>query len=242
MIGWFSEVGTGANSWDQVIFGTSLGLDFIFMWYVLRDDLCIYFIRVTEQCREGYEKLRAIIFLVVSIVIYLIAVLVSRWFAIKRFNDFHEVPPEWVDEYERMCGKLTHPSWFYLHLQNIYAYSFFFLGTVIGVVIDHFLLGGTIINYNKTSTVDGDGENIPWKGMIRTIIAGVILYGFKFLWEYLFKGSILNLFTHVWWYLFVPIILFTVVKYVYRALGLSKQYITFDELEVKWNQDNNTRS
>ena len=242
MIGWFAEVGTGANSWDQVIFGTSLGLGFIFTWYVLRDDLCIFFIRVTEQCREGYEKFRAIVFLVVSIVVYLVAVLFSRWFSINRFNEFENVSPLWVDEYESMCGKLTHPSWFYLHLQNIYAYSFFFLGTVVGVVIDHFLLGGTIINYNKTSPVDGDGENIPWKGMCRTIIAGVILYGFKFLWEHFFVGKMSNLFTHVWWYFFVPIILFTVVKYIYRALGLSKQYVTFDELEVKWNQDNNTRS
>ena len=173
---------------------------------------------------------------------FLLAVLFSRWYAINRFNKFEDVPPEWVTEYENVCGKLEHPSWFYLHLQNIYAYSLFFLGTVIGVCIDHFLLGGTIVNYNKTTAIDGDGENIPWKGMVRTLIAGLILYLFKFGWEYLFKGSMRNLFTHVWWYLFVPIILFTVVKYLFKMLGLSKQYVTFDEIEAKWNQDNHTRT
>ncbi len=39
VLGWFSEIMTGSNSFDQVLFGSSLSIGFTFTWYLLRDEL-----------------------------------------------------------------------------------------------------------------------------------------------------------------------------------------------------------
>lgn len=39
ILGWVSEIMTGSNSLDQVLFGTSLSLGFTLTWYLLRDEL-----------------------------------------------------------------------------------------------------------------------------------------------------------------------------------------------------------
>ena len=56
LFSWFSEIITGSNSIDQVLLGSSLGVGFCMLWYLLRDEICILFIQVSEQVEHGYEK------------------------------------------------------------------------------------------------------------------------------------------------------------------------------------------
>lgn len=44
LLGWFSEIMTGSNSLDQVLFGSSLSIGFTLVWYLLRDELQKYYL------------------------------------------------------------------------------------------------------------------------------------------------------------------------------------------------------
>lgn len=154
IFGWIHELISGGNSLDQIVFGTSLGFGMVFTWYLMRNVVSIFFLKVSEQVDDISEKIRVIVFGVVAILVAILLGYLCRWYTIREFNIMDDVPPEWVLEYERECGRVQHPAWFYLHLQNIYRYLLFFLGTSLGVVFDSLVLGGTIVTYNKTHETD----------------------------------------------------------------------------------------
>lgn len=159
----------------------------------------------------------------------------SRAYIIKAFNDLDDVPPEWVLAFEKQCGKARHPHWFYLHLRNIYGLGLLFGGIILGVTVDSLLLGGTIIASTKTNE-----DNWPLLGVVRWIILGIFWFGIGWLWEYFIPGSMRNLWIKKLWMCICAFLIFSVFKYLWKATGLSKPYVTYLEVEEKWNDHNDT--
>lgn len=44
VLGWLGDLMLGSNSLDQVIFGTSISIGFTLTWYLLRDELTMFFL------------------------------------------------------------------------------------------------------------------------------------------------------------------------------------------------------
>ena len=83
-------------------------------------------------------------------------IFISKWYCERQFDLMQEIPPQWVEEYQRECDQSIHPSWFYLHLSRIYMFAFLWLGCTLGVLADSMFLGGTIVDYNKTLEMEID--------------------------------------------------------------------------------------
>jgi len=161
VLGWICELMTGSNSLDQLIFGSTLCVGFSLFWYLLRDEITMFYLRVSEHVYELHHKIRIVVFFLAGVIIFFGIMYGSRTFIINAFNKMDDVPPEWVLAFEKQCGKPASPHWFYFHLRNIYQYSLFFGGIVLGVTFDSLVLGGTIVLYNKTNE-----EEYPIKGIV----------------------------------------------------------------------------
>ncbi len=135
---------------------------------------------------------------------------------------------------------MKHPAFYYLHLKNTYGYMLLFFGTILGVTFDSLVLGGTMINYNKTNEIVEEQFNFPLKGFLRWGITVLQCYIIKFAWTYFFPGSMRNLWVSEIWYLIVPFLFFSVTKYLFWALRLTKTYITYEDVENLWNESNLT--
>lgn len=110
------------------------------------------------------------------------------------------------------------------------------MGSVLGVVFDSLLLGGTIINYNKTNMADEDGRNFPLKGFLRWAIVVLQFFIIKLAWEYFVPGSMRNLWINKLWMFLVPFVFFSVTKYFFKAMKLTKDYVTYKDVQDKWNE------
>lgn len=227
VLGWLAEIMGGSNSLDQVLLGSSLGLGICLSWYLLRDELSIFFIRISEQVEFWSEKIWVIVYFLVGIAITLILMLWAHYWVIAEFNKAKDVPPEWVLIYEQKCGKVKHPTFYYLHLKNTYAYMLLFLGCILGVTFDSLVLGGTMINYNKTNEITEEQFNFPIKGFLRWGITVLQCILIKTVWQYFFPGSMRNLWVSELWWCFVPFLFYSVTKYLFYALRLTKNYITY---------------
>jgi len=240
VFGWIEEMAIGSNSLDQVILGSSIGIAICFTWFMLRDEASVLFIKLSEHVEFWQEKLRVIIFTIVCLIIFFVTAFFAHYWVIHMFNKAEDVPPDWVLEYENQCGRVKHPAFYYLHLQRIYNYLFFFVGVVLGVTIDSLLLGGTIVNYNIHNEMDMSIKGL--RGLGRWLIAIGIWYLCQFLFGALFPFSMRNLWKSELWIMIAPMMPFSFVKYIYKALGLTKDFITFKDVERIWNEEVATKA
>lgn len=99
LLSWVNEMMSGSNSLDQVIFGTSLGLGMCFTWYMLRDDVCVYYLKISEHADHISEWINVIFFALFGTGIAFGLWFASKWYVNREFNKMDDVPPEWVLEY-----------------------------------------------------------------------------------------------------------------------------------------------
>lgn len=177
ILGWLCDLMSGSNTLDQLIFGTSLTVGLTLSWYLLRDELTMFYLRVSEHVFELHHRVRTAIFFLTGSIVFFLIMYGSRTYILNAFNKMDDVPPEWVLAFEKQCGKPVPPHWFYHHLRNIYQYCLFFGGIVLGVTFDSLFLGGTIVYYNKTSE-----EHYPVKGIVRWLIVALQFYLLQFAW------------------------------------------------------------
>jgi hypothetical protein len=86
VLGWLAEIMGGSNSFDQVLLGSSLGMGICFSWYLLRDELSIFFIRISEQVEFWSEKILVILYFFGGLAITLALMLSAHYWVISEFN------------------------------------------------------------------------------------------------------------------------------------------------------------
>jgi heme A synthase len=117
ILGWVYDMLMGANTFDQVVFGTSISVGFTVVLYALRDEMSVYFIQVSEHVYEMNHKIRILAFFLIGTIFFIVIMYGARTYIIYEFNRMEDVPPEWVQAFEQQCGKPMVPHWFYYHLR-----------------------------------------------------------------------------------------------------------------------------
>jgi len=59
-------------------------------------------------------------------------------------------------------------------------------------------------------------------------------------WQYFFIKTMTNLWLRKFWLLISGFLIFSIQKYLYKSLGLTRAYITYLDVEEKWNDNNET--
>jgi hypothetical protein len=211
----------GSQSFDQVLFGMTLGYGFFcVVFYYLKDWACEKYIMVSEKI---YTTTQSSIFLLINMVflgLLLLAIRLVYHFQTKDFT----VNPKWKSEYKDECGVLTFPSFFDKEMS--YAYNFLALsfGVTLGIAVDSILLGGTRVDYNQLRK--SEGRN-PLLGFIFRVVI-TVGWGMLNLWGFV---SLLQLLVHhSLWPLAIPYFifgfgLFTFIKYMFKLVGATRPVI-----------------